>query len=182
MYSKWNVGLSTEMVLTFQMLNPCSLFRYSRINMLLTDIWNYLCYWHYSIFKEWDLVENLQGVLEYQTRYYLFLFSKLPNHSLSEENNVDSNVLYIALEFSFPPLWRRFPSFSFLLISWVVIPNLTDMMLQKKCERDRDHVQLKSSGVEFGFPKFSLIQVILLFNLFVGYFLFTNAFHFEILG
>lgn len=79
---QWNIGLSTETVLTSQMLNLCNLFRYSHVSVLLTNTWNYSCCWHCLIFKEWDLVENMQGVLEYQTRYYLFLLSQLPNNSL----------------------------------------------------------------------------------------------------
>ena len=31
-----------------------------------------------SFFKEWDLVENFQGVLEYQTRYAFFKL--IPNY------------------------------------------------------------------------------------------------------
>jgi len=60
------------MALTSQMLKVCKLFRYRFILVVaqlslnsiiyLTDSSGFYC------FKEWDLVENLNGVLEFQTR------------------------------------------------------------------------------------------------------------------
>lgn len=95
------------MALIFQMLNLCNRFRYLYIYVFFRSFclvqFRYLLKLAFESFealnitpppppttfsdthftcKEWDLAENLQGVLEYQTRYFSPLSITLLLHSL----------------------------------------------------------------------------------------------------
>ena len=60
------------MALTSQMLKICKLFRYCFILVLcelsINSTIELIGNGYFYCFKEWDLVENLNGLLEFQTR------------------------------------------------------------------------------------------------------------------